>query len=80
MPGFPGITVIRTALQNAGLNPNVASVYWISAASTISVSRNTYTKVSSSAQVTGTGFGANGGTYNYGGIIQESVWIGIFRA
>jgi hypothetical protein len=76
--GFPGITVIRTALQNAGLNPNVSSVYWISAASTISVSRNTYTKVNSSAQVTGTGFGANGGTYNYGGIIQESVWIGIF--
>jgi hypothetical protein len=76
--GFPGVAAIRTALLNAGLDPNVASVYWISAASTISVARNTYTKVTSTAQVTGTGFGANGGTYNYGGIIQESVWIGIF--
>jgi hypothetical protein len=76
--GFPGVPAIRTALTNAGLNPNVPVVYWISAANTISVARNTYTKVNSTAQVTGTGFGANGGTYNYGGIIQESVWIGIF--
>jgi hypothetical protein len=76
--GFPGVAAIRTALQNAGLDPNVPVVYWISAANTISVSRDTYTKVNSTAQVTGTGFGANGNTYNYGGIIQESVWIGIF--
>jgi hypothetical protein len=76
--GFPGIEAINTALKNAGANPNVASVYWISAANTISVSRNTYTKVTSTAQVSGTGFGANGSTYNYGGIQQESVWIGIF--
>ncbi len=76
--GFPGVAAIRTALQNAGLNANAPFVYWISAANTISVSRDTYTKVNSTAQVTGTGFGANGSTYNYGGIVQESVWIGIF--
>ena len=76
--GFPGVPAIQAALKNAGLSPSTPVVYWISAANTISVSRNTYTKVNSTAQVTGTGFGANGGTYNYGGIIQESVWIGIF--
>jgi hypothetical protein len=76
--GFPGVPAIQAALKNAGLNANTPVVYWISAANTISVSRNTYTKVNSTAQVSGTGFGANGGTYNYGGIIQESVWIGIF--
>jgi hypothetical protein len=76
--GFPGVAAVKAALLNAGINANVPAVYWISAANTISVSRDTYTKVTSSAQVTGTGFGANGSTYNYGGITQESVWIGIF--
>lgn len=76
--GFPGVPAIKAALRNAGLDPNARVVYWISGANTISVSRNTYTKVNSTAQVTGTGFGANGSTFNYGGIIQESVWIGIF--
>jgi hypothetical protein len=75
--GYPGISAIRKALQNAGMNKNVTYVYWISAANTILVSNTSYTKVSSATKVTGTGFGASGSTYNYAGTEQETVWIGI---
>jgi hypothetical protein len=76
--GFPGLSAIQAALTSAGAPPSLQYVYWISAANTIAVSRDTYTKVNSTAQVTGTAFGANGMTYNDGSISQETVWIGLF--
>lgn len=75
--GFPGLDKVKAALKSAGARPGVTFVFWISAANTISVTSSVYTKVDSTAQVSGTGFGANGKTYNYGGVEQESTWIGI---
>ncbi len=75
--GFPVVESIKTALKNAGADPNVNFVYWLEAANVISVTRSSYQKVTSTAQVTGTAFGANGATYNYNGGELESSWIGV---
>src|SRR5260370_26091007 len=62
--GYPGIDGIKTCISKAYGGGDYGSVYWISAENIIAVTKTNYVKVSSSAAVTGTGFGANGSTYN----------------
>lgn len=75
--GYPGIDGIKACLLRMYGPGNYGTVYWISSANIISVTRTGFTKVSNSMDVTGTGFGANGKTYNSNGTSQDSVWVGI---
>jgi hypothetical protein len=76
--GYPGIDGLKTCILTAYGPGDYKSVYWISAANIIAVTRSNYKQVSSSLNVSGTGFGANGSTYNHNGDDQENVWIGIY--
>jgi hypothetical protein len=76
--GYPSIDQIRTALQQVGRPATQGYVYWLSAANVISVAVKQFTKVESAANVTVTGVGINGSTYNSATQDGQSVWIGVF--
>jgi hypothetical protein len=76
--GYPPIDQIRSALKQVGKVPTQGYVYWLSAANVISVTNKQFTKVSSTANVTVTGVGINGSTYNSNAVDAQSVWIGVF--
>jgi hypothetical protein len=76
--GYPGVEGVKECLLRAYGPGNYNTVYWISAANIIAVSKSNFRQVSSSAAVTATAFGANGSTYNHDGIDEENVWIGIY--
>lgn len=76
--GFPGIDAIKACiLKNFG-EGNYKKVIWIQAANIISVTTSRYSKVSNGSDVTGTGFGFNGSTYNSNSVGAQTIWIGIF--
>lgn len=75
--GYPSIDQIRSALHQVG-RTNVPYVYWLSAANVISVTKKQFRKVESAANVTVTGIGINGSTYNSSTRDDQTVWIGIF--
>lgn len=75
--GYPSIEQIRSALQQVG-RANVPYVYWLSSANVISVTKKQFRKVESTANVTVTGIGINGSTYNSSARDDQTVWIGIF--
>lgn len=76
--GYPGIQAIRAALAQAGHSTTQGHVYWLSSANVIGVLTNRYRKVSSAANVTVTGVGINGSTYNGNEQEMQQIWIGIF--
>jgi hypothetical protein len=76
--GYPGIGAIRTALAQAGHQTTQGHVYWLSSANVIGVLTNKFRKVNSAANVTVTGVGINGSTYNGTEQEMQQIWIGIF--
>jgi len=72
---FPGAAILRARLLTDGVS--ATRVYWISAASLISVSTKAYNKVDGSVQVTGTGFGFGGKTFNGNEVAQQQIIMGL---
>jgi hypothetical protein len=75
--GYPGIEGVKSCLLQIFGPGSYPTVYWISAANIIEVTKSHFVQVSSSTAVNATGFGFTGSTYNHNGIDEEVVWIGI---
>jgi hypothetical protein len=78
--GYPGLEGLKTCILYVYGPGTYKSVYWIKSANVIAVTKTNYKQVSSSLNVSGTGFGANGSTYNHNGFDEEDVWIGILAS
>ena len=72
--GYPGDGAVA---QRVGNRESLGYVYWIASANIISVNVRQYAKVSSVANVTVTGVGLNGKTYNGSERDSQEIWIGV---
>lgn len=75
--GYPGIDGIKACLYKAYGPGEYKKVIWIQAANVIAVTKSRFSKVSNGMEVTGTGFGFGGSTYNSNSVAMQTIWIGI---
>lgn len=75
--GYPGIDGIKACLLHMYGPGEYGTVYWISSANIISVTKTSFRKVNNAMDVVGTGFGAKGMTFNSNGTNEDSIWVGI---
>lgn len=78
--GYPGISGIKACLLDIYGPGNYQKIYWIQAANIIAVTKSRFRQVSSALDVSATGFGMHGTTYNHDGFDEEKVWIGLQAA
>lgn len=62
--GFPGKYVIKKCVSEQTEQPHISKVYWVNAANIIIKTTDRYKKVSSVGDITLTGIGVSGNTYN----------------
>ena len=72
---FPGVDTLRRLLRANGVYAE--RVYWVQSASLIGMFTKAYSKVGSSLDVTGSGFGFNGTTFNEAGTSELQVLMGL---
>ena len=72
---FPGAEALRQRLQADGVR--APRVYWVRSASIVAVNTRSFDRVSSSANVVGSGFGLDGRTYNSNEAAQQQVIMGL---
>lgn len=75
--GFPGKDAIKMCASSQRDLSNVSKVYWVNAASIIIKTTDSYKKVSSTGDVTLTGIGISGNTYNKTGFTRSEVFLGL---